>query len=72
MPITQPIHRSDVAGNVKKCIKEFEDGVRCELNNPDNDFAFEVEETGNYEQWKDYLTINEMRAAFKRAQKVSA
>jgi hypothetical protein len=68
----QPKYRSDIAGRVKECIKDFECGVRGELNNPDNDFIFDVEDTSNYEDWKDFLTLNEMKAAFKRAQKVVA
>lgn len=65
-----PIHRSDVVGKVRECIADFEAGVRNELQNSEVDyFLFEVEDTGNYAQWKDYLTLAEMRAAFKRAQK---
>lgn len=65
---TKPRYRADIAGNVKECIADFECGVRSELSNSDN-FIFAVEDTGNFEQWKDFLTRAEMNAAFKRAQR---
>jgi hypothetical protein len=64
---TQPKYRSDIAGNVKNCIADFEHGLRNELANSE-EFIFLVEDSSNYEEWKDFLTLAEMRAAFKRAQ----
>lgn len=66
---TAPKHRADVAGNIKASIADFEHGVRNELEHS-GEFLFAVEDTHNYDEWKDYLTLAEMRAAFKRAQRV--
>ena len=69
--MTAPKYRADIKGRVKETIADFECGVRGELANS-NDFIFEVTDTGNYEDWKDYLTLPEMTAAFKRAQTATA
>jgi hypothetical protein len=70
--MTAPKYRSDIAGSVKESIADFECGVRGELSNADNGFIFCVEDTSSYEEWQDYLTPAEMKAAFKRAQRVAA
>ena len=70
--MSTPKYRADIVGNVKGCIADFECGIRGELSNADNEFIFDVADTSNYEEWKDYLTLAEMKAAFKRAQAVPA
>lgn len=69
--MTAPQYRADIAGNVKAAIQDFECCVRGELDTRDA-FIFEVEDTDNYEDWKDLLTLPEMKSAFKRAQAAAA
>lgn len=63
-----PRYRADIVGNIKASIAEFEDSVRGELANPERmEFLLAVEDSQAYQDWKDYLTEAEMKAAFKGA-----
>lgn len=62
-----PKFRADIKGEVKVYIHEFELAVSNELRTAD-EFIIEVEDTGAFAEYLDYLTCAEMASAFKRAQ----
>ena len=64
--MTAPKYRADIKGMVKENIADFEMGVRNEFKYGEN-FVFTVEDTEAFQEYKDTLTMAEMKAAFKRA-----
>lgn len=68
--MTMPRYRSDTKGRVAEFIADFQASVRGEMTNPDNEyFLLCPEDAYAYDEFKDYLTEAEMRAAFNRAQR---
>lgn len=65
-----PKYRADIKGQVAQFIADFQASVAGEIRNPDSDsFLLCVEDAHAYEEFKDYLTAAEMKAAFNRAQR---
>ena len=69
--MTTPRYRGDIKGMVKENIADCEQQMRSEIEHSDN-FVFLPEDTHAWEEYKDTLTEAEMRAAFKRARRVTA
>lgn len=68
-----PKYRNEIKGQVAQFIADFQASVAGELSNPENEtFLFCHEDAAAYDEYKDYLTESEMRAAFKRAQTIGA
>ena len=72
-PDPLPKNRKDLGkGDLSNFISDFEVSVLGQLQNNDPDgldegFLFSYEDAYAYDEFKDYLTAAEMRAAFKRA-----
>lgn len=62
----QPRDREDTKGNLSAFKADFEVTLRGEVNDPEEGFMFNLEETHAYSEYKDYLTVREMETIFRR------
>lgn len=68
---TTPKYRDDIKGRVAENIADFKAACAGAIKSADH-FVMEVEEVEAYHEYKDILTITEMRRAFKAALKEAA
>lgn len=64
--MNSPIYRADIAGEVHLHIDDCEFQMRNEIQSGEL-FILCAEDTSAWEEFSEYLTVKEMRAAFKRA-----
>jgi hypothetical protein len=57
---------SDIVGGLDAALRDFEYALANEIRHSE-DFVFCVEDSHAYQEWKDYLTYDEMREALWRA-----
>lgn len=66
--MSAPKYRQDIKGHLAEVIDECVHSIRGQLQDPEcMHFCLEVEDTDAFDEYKDILTLSEMRRAFKTA-----
>lgn len=66
--MTKPRYRDDIKGQVTALMADCQASMAGELAHSD-DFIFQADDTQTWSEYADYLTSEEMRRCFVRAQR---